>query len=189
MTGVIIHGHIEIYFLLHPDTAKDSNMEATCISRSLDILMEAKFNGSGVTELSMPRSLVLNADNTAREAKNQFFLAFCAALVSANRFDWMDIDFAESGHTHNELDQRFSELATSLSSAPVLEDIHEFAAHLSANVKPVRGRLLHIEVLGHTCDFKSYLQPLGMGVSGIAPTHFDPDVHLILIKLMQAFDC
>ena len=55
----------------------------------------------------MPKSLVINADNTAREAKNSWFHLFMAVLESRNRTSGNQVEFYKVGHTHNEQDQRF----------------------------------------------------------------------------------
>ena len=168
VTGAIAHGHIEAYFILDTDVAKDSNMNATIMSRMMDLVKEK------LGDNALPRNLAVQADNTTRESKNQHFLLYLSALVAADKFDAADLQFLQCGHTHNEQDQRFSTVATSLSRAPVLEDPEEFAAWIRNNVKPARGRTLHVEVLDSTYDFQSWLQNCGVQVSGLAATHAEP---------------
>lgn len=168
VTGAIAHGHLESYFILDTDVAKDSNMNATIMSRMMDLVKEKL----GVHAL--PRNLAVQADNTTRESKNQHFLLYLSTLIAAEKFDAADLQFLQCGHTHNEQDQRFSTVATSLSRAPVLEDPEEFAAWIRNNVKPARGRTLHVEVLDSTYDFQSWLQNCGVQVSGLAATHAEP---------------
>ena len=72
VTGVIVWGHLEIYFIMDADMKKDSNMEATVIARSLD-LMQQKLDRQGH---HAPEDLPVNVDNTTREAKNQHFYVF-----------------------------------------------------------------------------------------------------------------
>ena len=38
--GVIVHGHMECYFIMDSDRAKDSNMNCTVMSRVLDLVRE-----------------------------------------------------------------------------------------------------------------------------------------------------
>ena len=153
VTGCIWHGLIEAYFLMAPDMAKDSNMNGTILCRMLDLAREKQLkDGLG----AMPRKLVINADNTTRESKNQFFLGTEAVLVGQNKFSEIDGEFPKTGHTHNELDQRFSSVGTSLSRAPVLEDMHAFKNYMIENVQPARGRDLHVEILESTMNFQKW---------------------------------
>ena len=71
VVGTIIHGHMECYFLMNADQPKDSNMNATVICRCLDILRD-KLG----PQFSLPRTLIVAADSTARESKNQHFANF-----------------------------------------------------------------------------------------------------------------
>ena len=62
--GVIVHGHMECYFIMDSDRAKDSNMNCTVMSRVLDLVRETI-----PPEYALPRGLLVAADNTAREGK------------------------------------------------------------------------------------------------------------------------
>ena len=53
--------------------------------------------------------------------------------------DAEDSQFFVSGHSHNELDQRFSSVAGAILLAPVLEDMEEFAEWMRNEVAPVLG--------------------------------------------------
>ena len=63
-----------------------------------------------------PRTFFVNADNTTREGKNQHFAT--AYHVAMDKFEGYENQFLEVGHTHNEQDQRFSSVGTTLHSAP-----------------------------------------------------------------------
>ena len=52
----------------------------------------------------------------------------------------------------DEVDQRFSNVASLLSRAPVLEDKEKFRDWILANLRPVRGRRLHVECLESCMD-------------------------------------
>ena len=58
-------------------------------------------------------------DNTPKEAKNQAFIAY---LQNSGKFDSVEVEYMQTGHTHYEQDQPFSTASSLLSSAPVLED-------------------------------------------------------------------
>ena len=96
--GSIAWGYVEAFFLQESDRPKDASMEATVVSRMLDFV-EEKCAREGKT---VPRTLIISADNTAREAKNTTFLMFCAFLKASCRFDTVQVEFMRSGHTHCE---------------------------------------------------------------------------------------
>jgi hypothetical protein len=66
------------------------------------------------------------------------------------------VQYLQTGHTHNSLDQRFSSVAKILAGAPVLEDPYEFADYIKEHVTPAGGRSLHVQVLDGTYDFKIF---------------------------------
>lgn len=52
--GAIAHGHTEFYFLMDADMKKDANMQATVVSRVLDLVSA----DLGVKGCVLPQSLV-----------------------------------------------------------------------------------------------------------------------------------
>lgn len=110
-------GLLETFYVLGADTKKDANIKATCLAAVLDQCQIAV--ESLGPDYSLPRHLIVAADNTPREAKNQFFATFVALLVASNQFDTVEVQYLQVGHTNNELDQRVSSLATILSKARV----------------------------------------------------------------------
>ena len=155
------------------DIAKDSNMEATVIARTLD-LVDAKLKAKGC---EMPRSICVNPDNTAREAKNQHFLKFLAFLHATGVVDEDSFESLRSGHSHAEIDQRFSVAGTKLAMASCLEDPLEFAELMKQEMTPVKNREIHIEKLTGTWDFKEWFAPVSCEVSGLTATATHKDKH------------
>ena len=174
MTGCIAFGQLEAYFVMRPDTAKDANMNITIIGRMLDKLQEMMQED---TSLQLPRHCILAADNTPRESKNHFFAAFAAFLVAQQRFETLEVQFMQAGHTKNELDQRFSSVATILASAPTLEDPVEFKQWMEQHVRPVSGRRLMVEILDATHDFQSWFHGLDLQIKGLTSTALKPNAN------------
>lgn len=169
VTGCIYHGVLEAFYIMSPDVAKDSNMESTVIHRTLDHVVEHQRNHGH----PMPANLIVNADNTTREAKNQHFATSMAQLVATDKFQSLEVEFPKTGHTHNELDQRFSTLATTLKRAPVLETPEEFQEYLQENLQEVRGRKIIVEILPSTMNWMKWHAPLDVNISGLAAHHGD----------------
>ena len=168
VVGAIAWGHLERYFIMDSDIPKDSNMESTVLARVLD-LVQARITRLN-PDAKLPRSLIVGIDNTPREGKNQKFIKLIAYLKAKEKFDAEDVEFLPSGHSHNELDQRFSEVAGVISAAPVLEDKEELAEWIQRHVHPVRGRDLHVEILDGTWNFEDFLEPVDAQVHYYSPS-------------------
>ena len=175
LTGCICLGLLEAYYILGPDTKKDANMNSTCISLTLDLCRNL-LERLG-PEHSLPRHAILAADNTPREAKNQIFATYAGSLVHRCHFDTVEVQFMMAGHTKNELDQRFSTLATVLSKAPALETPLDFAECIKQNVQPLHGRELHVMVLENTWDFQGLFEKYNCQMSGLTSTHLQPNAN------------
>ena len=97
-------------------------MVQTVLSHSLDLTMEVlKQRGR-----CMPLHLVIQCDNTARENRNAHLSRWAAALVMRGVVRSVSFHFLVVGHTHINLDQRFSIIAKGLNQQAILgtpEDI------------------------------------------------------------------
>ena len=114
---------------------------------------------------------------TPREGVNQTFFTYLAWLQNTEKFDTTSSERLQVDHTHNEIDQRFSEVGSTLSRAPVLEEPEDFRDWMITHVKLVRGRRLHVEILQSTLDFQNWTFPFGLQISGITSNACEPDVN------------
>jgi hypothetical protein len=62
----------------------------------------------------LPPTLRIQADNCTRENKNIYMFALCAALVGLGYFLEVQLCFLIVGHTHEDIDQRFSIISNTL---------------------------------------------------------------------------
>ena len=116
--AVLAAGVVECYYLLGPEQAADSNMQATLLAHTLDVV-----RGELVRRhRAMPVHLVVQADNTCREQRNQHMMKFGATLVLRGVFRSVSFTFLPVGHTHALPDQRFSMIGSALRRQPVLEN-------------------------------------------------------------------
>lgn len=117
VVGVLAAGVCEMYFIMDQDLPKDSNMQMTVLSRALDIVQD-QLAAAG---RAMPHHLCISADNTTREHRNQFVLSWECKLVLENRFRSVTNQYLRVGHTHIDLDARFSVIASALGRQQVLQ--------------------------------------------------------------------
>lgn len=148
-------------------------MNATIISQVLEKACLA-VNMKGGNHC-LPRHLIIAADNCTRETKNQWLATYGAFLVAKGHFESVEFQFMLTGHTKNELDQRFSAIATVLRKAPVLETPQEFVEYMTHNIAPTLGSELHCEVMNGTWDFIAWFKELGIQMKGLTATHLQPD--------------
>ena len=99
VTGVVLHGWMEAYFLLPSDCAKDANMNCSLLRRMFDLFCE------NFLDEYIARNCIISADNTPRESKNQWMASYLAACVGKSLFDSTELQFLQTSHSHNELDQ------------------------------------------------------------------------------------
>lgn len=62
----------------------------------------------------LPRTLFVQMDNCTRENKNRYVLSYFESLVALDIFDVIEIGFLPKGHTHEDVDQCFSQSACRL---------------------------------------------------------------------------
>ena len=116
------------------------------------------------------------ADNTAREHKNQNLVIYSGWLVVTGRAESVSNQFFEVGHTHNGVDQRFSVIGGHLVRHDCLETPADFLKVIQA-IKPVAKRRVITERLEGVHDWKEFFSPLGMNISGITTNKNDPVVN------------
>ena len=96
-------------------------------------------------------------------------------MKAEKKADIIETEFLVSGHSHNEMDQRFSSVALRIHLAPSLETPGEFRDWILKEVTPARGRELHVEVLEGTWDVRTWLHDADVQIKGLAATHKEPD--------------
>ena len=102
--GIIDHGQNKnIYYYPSHQFGKGPNM---IISMLHNHLHRNYFSQSGL----QPRTLFLQADNCAGENKNRYLMGYLSWLVHQGAFDHIYFNFLPVGHTHEDIDQLFSNL-------------------------------------------------------------------------------
>lgn len=122
VTGCIIHGVADVYWVGDADLKKDANASVQFLNEALEIAIKEKQK----IGLRIPSNLVIQLDNTCRENKNNLILRWAAGLVGASTFSSVSLHFLRKGHTHEDIDQRFKIISTLISKQKLLETPYEF---------------------------------------------------------------
>ena len=64
----------------------------------------------GRPAVPLPKKLFLQLDNSAKDNKNRYVLAFCSLLIARRVFKEVTVGFLIVGHTHEDIDAHFSYL-------------------------------------------------------------------------------
>ena len=93
--------------------------------------------------LQMPSHFTLQCDNTCRESRNSITFKFASWLTSHSIYRTVDLLYYRVGHTHCELDQRFSVCGSHLARKENLETLNDSCSrHASGQVHAVRGPIM-----------------------------------------------
>ena len=123
MTACIAHGHSLLLAIGDPRIHKDSSAICDIVSHMLHKLSAA---GTDLRRCEV----ILQADNTARETKNNSVLRMLGSFVCAHRIGRAEVRFLQSGHSHEDIDGFFANVTASLNSATELHLPENFADHL-----------------------------------------------------------
>lgn len=105
MMGAIVHGR-RTYGLVGVDNVKyGTNVTIETLHH---VLQDQAASGD------LPDCLYLQLDNTGRQCKSRFMFGWLGCLVKWGMFKDVYVSFLPVGHTHEDIDQLFSRLATYL---------------------------------------------------------------------------
>jgi hypothetical protein len=107
LCGVLVHG-IGLYANIWIDAhhKHDSNQVITSV---MHVIVDVRRRNG-----RLPPILRIQADNCTRENKNIYMFTLCAALVGLGYFQEVQLCFLIVGHTHEDIDQRFSIISNTL---------------------------------------------------------------------------
>jgi hypothetical protein len=138
-----------------------------------------------------PAHLVVQADNTVSQCKNQFAFLFLAYLVAKSKFVTTNIFFLMVGHTHEDVDQMFGvvlELILKKHRFETPEGFLELCEKELGHRIKAKGEQLVTQVIECVRNFKLWLDPLHMSVSGAFGNRFGIESpHAFSFKLRR--DC
>ncbi len=148
ITGVLFHGGLGrgeflTYLTSADNLPSGANQTIDAFSRCFLVLLEHRAFKQSLTK---PEILYIQLDNTSKDNKNRFFMAFCEWLIHHGVFKEVHVNFLPVGHTHEDIDRKFSRISVTLSCQDTItvQDLHRALRQsvLSANkphVARVRG--------------------------------------------------
>lgn len=189
-SGCVVHGLEEHYHISGANLKKDPNTESELIVQGLTAVAEwCRESGS-----DMPKHVFVQADNCAREMRNQFTLVLGAALLlMLDPVSSITFNFLRVGHTHEDIglgghtpqtfrvkgwdcaanmfrltDQLFSEIAKLLAKQRTLLNPEQFLHAVQGGLRKPRrrGQKLKVSELKLVRDWKKWLASLNLQVSG-----------------------
>ena len=108
-----------------------------------------------------PKHLWLQTDNTTSQAKNAETLLMLAALVARRKFRTVSMNFLRVGHTHEDIDQLFAMLYTSVLRQEPFQTPDELRLKIMAGMSTVighRGEDLGVFLLTHLRDWRHWVE-------------------------------
>ena len=192
--GVTFDGLGKFLFTSDQDLGKGSDVQCTVTARALEVswfaiclnlcfisypchfqLISFEFACRSVCQVvtnrlrergvGMPLHWRCLTDNACSESKNNLFLKFLGVQVALRKVNTAVLAQGRVGHTHNRQDAAFSNVATCLSRATVLENPDDFRMRIQAHLPS-----FYVEHIEGVADFSSWLAPLATHVSGIFQT-------------------
>lgn len=107
VTFALVHGRALLGYISEGHVSHDSSWSADVLCHVLEVVKEEFPN------LDLRRtSLHCHADNASKELKNNTCLRLLSALVGSRRIAACSLNMLQSGHSHEDIDQIFSGLAT-----------------------------------------------------------------------------
>ncbi|GBG80651.1 hypothetical protein CBR_g31111 [Chara braunii] len=104
-----------------------------------------------------PIVLYLTLDNTSKENKNKFVLAYLVFLVKMNVFSKVKLNFLLVGHTHDDIDQMFSCFSRKLALLDAY-DLFELQHIIRESYKAEQEHGVTVDEMTETMDWKLFVE-------------------------------
>lgn len=125
-TAAVIHGFATLIVLSEPYVAQTSSWTCDILAHCLHVL-------SQIPGLDLKNcELVAFGDNSTKELKNNSVLRLLSGLTATRKIRRAELRTLESGHSHEDLDQTFSILASHLNSVSELWTPRDYVRSISA---------------------------------------------------------
>lgn len=154
ITGGIAHGWCTAVFIAPETLSHGSNAYIEVLCQILNEVAErCRTQGK-----RFPVHLVLQADNTVAQTKNQYASAFCAQLVGMGKFCSVGLNFLMVGHTHEDIDQLFSIICQYVMRRHRWQTPEEFQRILQETLAPRIAERAEVLVVRHLRLIRDYVR-------------------------------
>ena len=99
------------------------------------------------------KKLFLQLDNSAKDNKNRYVMAFCSLLTARRVFKEVTVGFLIVGHTHEDIDAHFSYLSKLLK----MKNTYVLADLMKAFMDSQKTTAFILELVQEVADFKKFL--------------------------------
>ena len=149
ISAIIAHGWHVIFQISPPDLPKDSNASIELISHSLTLLKE---QGAILRDLHVN----IQSDNTCRECKNSPMIRYLSSLVGSRTVRAAALNCLRSGHSHEDIDQLFGQLATYMIRCKDLQDPTDVSRCIQAFLDKAKlfEKVRRVVMIDQTRDWK-----------------------------------
>ena len=161
--------HLQLnFFLAHEVEKHDASFTCEVLAKTIEQVRvkAAKLN------LQMPKHLIVWADNTVRENKNNTVLMYLASLVASGQFALTALMNHQKGHTHSIIDQLFGIISRSFKAVETLKNLDDCKRALEevlarpSLVPWFRGATINVEVVPGARDWKRHFEKLPIHIKG-----------------------
>ena len=101
----------------------------------------------------LPKKLFLQLDNSAKDNKNRYVMAFCSLLTAKRVFKEVTVGFLIVGHTHEHIDAHFSYLSKLLK----MKNTYVLVDLMKAFMDSQKTTAFIPELVQEVADFKKFL--------------------------------
>ena len=147
--AALVHGHGVYAYLFNAHLEGGTNVTVNVLHQTL-----TKLQAEGK---KFPPILCLQLDNTVKENKSRYVMAYLQALVDCGLFQEINVFFFQVGHTHCDIDQLFSRVSI------YLKDKHVFTFEdLCRAVKQALGGwsyAKHAEKMDYFANWRDAIKP------------------------------
>ena len=121
VTCALVHGRACLFYVAETHVSKDSSWACDIICHCLEVLKE------NYPQLDLRKCVLhCHGDNASSELKNNSVLRLLSCLVATRRLQSCSLSTLQSGHSHEDIDQCFSSLASHIASEAELHSPDEF---------------------------------------------------------------
>ena len=177
LMGTLVHGEA-----VHAATYFENFKQGTNVTiEAINYALGAKLQRDG----KLPDRLYLQLDNTSKQCKSKYMLGYLGYLVHRGHFKRITVSFLPVGHTHEDIDQFFSRLATYLKCHSVMntEQLHEAIRRCYQTKEGHRATTEHWD---RCANFSEWIMPYLSNFDGIASFRqfrfFNNDEHGVVVQ-------